>query len=192
VRTALLVLLALVAAGCSGPATPESAPSPTASATPPPTTNPPSNATEPPAEVETEVPYERSGTTWTTVCVGIPPAVGQCRHLQEGSDLTEFLPEGGTVSRFQGTLAWSGGNERMGIGIVYEEGETLAASTDDYAEGPSPLAFDFDVADLAGKRLGYHVASYVSAGVPQAHVDASPGQDWQLQGTLTVLKAAGP
>jgi hypothetical protein len=133
-----------------------------------------------------DIPYSFQGRTWTTACVFAQPAVGRCQHLAEGSALTEPFPAERIV-RIQGTLGWTGGNEVMGIGLVWEEDGQLMASGEAYAEGPSPLAFDWDVAALSDRSLAYHVASYVSAGVPQAHVDASPGQDWSLEATLTAL-----
>ena len=120
----------------------------------------------------------------------VPPVVGQCQHVAEGSALTEPLPAGEPVLRFRGTLAWSEGNTVVGIGVVTGEGQDVAMVEGAYAEGPSPLAFDFDLSAAANQTLGFHVASYANVGAGPANAGVSPGQDWSLDGTLTVLRAA--
>ena len=182
-----VLLTALLAAGCSSPpegepAEPSTSTAPTASA---------SSVPAPPPAPATpwDIPYSFSGRTWTTACAFAQTVGGHCQHVAEGSNLTEPLPDEPVV-RVRGTLTWSDGNEEVGIGLVWEEGGEIQFDPAFYAEGTSPLSFDWEVPHLADKDLAYHVASYVSAGAPEAHVDASPGQDWQLEAVLTVLEAA--
>ena len=154
------------------------------------------NATEAPgtdataAATAVDVPLDRAGRTWTTACVVVQPVVGQCQHAAEGSPLTEPLPGGEPVLRFRGTLTWADGNEVVGIGVVAGEGDDVAMVEGAYADGPSPLEFDFDLSAAANATLGFHVASYANVGAGPANAGVSPGQDWALAGTLTVLRAA--
>jgi hypothetical protein len=189
--TAFLVAAVVVAmAGCSDAPAPAPAPSgaPSLGGSASSTSTSP-EAPSAPEAVPVAVAFERSGKTWTTACIVAQPAYAECRSVVEGSDLTEFFPDGERVVALRAELTWETGNDEMGIGIVFEENGTLVGSPDLYASGPSPLAVDFDLSALLGKRVGFHVASYVTAGTGQAHADVSPGQDWRLAGELTVLRS---
>jgi hypothetical protein len=198
VLVALLAIAMVALAGCSTARDPGGdAPAATTGATGTASTSGPANATgtspadAPPTNrtAAVDVPLERAGRTWTTACVVVPPAVGQCRHVAEGSALTEPLPGGEPVLRFRGTLTWADGNEVVGIGVVAGEGDDVMMVEGAYAEGASPLEFDFDVSAAANATLGFHVASYANVGAGPANAGVSPGQDWRLAGTLTVLRA---
>lgn len=188
----LALLVAATLAGCTGqeaPQPPADGGEGTTSVTPVPAANASvAPVAAPPAPVD--VAFAASGRTWTTACVVAPPAVGQCQHLAEGSALTEPLPGGEPVVRFRGTLTWEDGNEVVGIGVVAGEGDDVTMVEGAYAEGTSPLAFDFDLSAAANATLGFHVASYANVDAGAANVGVSPGQDWTLEGTLTVLRPA--
>jgi hypothetical protein len=188
------VLAALVAAallaGCADSREP-SAPAPAADPAGVAEAAPPAPGAAPqhaPAPAPAEEPLERHGRTWTTACLVLQPVVGQCQHVAEGSPLTEPLPGGNPVLRFRGTLTWAGGNEVAGIGVVSGEGDDVAMVEGAYAEGPSPLAFDFDLSAAANATLGFHVASYANVGAGGANAGVSPGQEWAIAGVVTVLR----
>lgn len=188
-RLLTVAALAAVLAGCSSPEPstdlPATSTAPAAeSEQPSPTPDPPA----PRANTTRDLAYSFEGRTWTTACVVAQPAVGECRHVQEGTNHTQPFPAA-RILRIQGTLTWSDGNEVVGIGLVWEEGGSIQADREFYAEGTSPLAFDWNVTRVADKGLAYHVASYVNAGPPEAHASASPGQDWRLHAMLTVADA---
>lgn len=192
---AAALLLTLPLAGCADgpePSSPEGDTGPTASTGPAASTAP--AAPPEPALVEVALPFEREGRTWTTACVVVQPVAGHCQHVAQGSAVTEWLPEGeGGLAALAGAITWSDGNAELGIGLVVEaeDGSVAMHSPDHYASGPSPLAFAFDLRGLeASGRVGFHVASYTGTGTPEAHADVSPGQDWALAGTLTVLRPA--
>ena len=189
-----LAALLLPLAGCAGDPD-AAAEDPDALASPAPAASATATAPDAPAAPafdEVDLPFEREGRTWTTACVIVQPVAGRCQHVAEGSAITEWLPEGEPLAALAGTITWSEGNAELGIGLVVEaaDGSLALASPDHYASGPSPLAFAFDLRGVEpdGGRVGFHVASYTGAGTPEAHVDVSPGQDWALDGTLTVLR----
>jgi hypothetical protein len=194
VLPAILAVLAVALAGCSeggGGAAPAATPSATGTAGPTDAAvAPPADAGAAAVAVAVDVPLERSGRTWTTACIVVQPAVGQCQHVAEGSPVTEPIPGGERVLRFRGTLTWTEGNEVVGIGVVAGEGDDVRMVEGAYADGPSPLAFDFDLSAAASATLGFHVASYANVGAGPANAGVSPGQDWTLAGTLTVLRQA--
>lgn len=184
----LLLALILLTAGCANPE-PEPAPTSSASGTSPAHPEPPVAPPPAPAPVDVAEPHEATGKTGTAACLATPAAV-RCQTLVEGSGFTVLFPANASVVAVDLELSWAEGNEVMGFGIVREENGTMVGVHEHYVEGPSPLAVSFDLAALAGQRLGYHVSSFVGTGAGGVGGSASPGQAWELAGTVTVRKAA--
>lgn len=190
-------LLLLGLAGCVAPAPLEaSSSSPDAPVTldEPDATEP--RATQAYAEVNEagperlETPLDIDGKTPTVLCAIAFPVFGNCFILLQGSDVTEVFEFPGASQSLAATLAWGATTDLtkdLGVGLVVLRDGQPEFQPPYFAEGESPITLDWDLTPFQGEIIGVHVAGYHTAGTAQAHVDVSPGQTWNLRGTIVSL-----
>lgn len=186
----LAVGLAVVLAGCSdgsgaaaGGATATGAPAGPAPAG--------DQAGLPPADAPAA---ERDDTATTPIHIEGSTAVGacavvQCHYEMTDTAFTTLEPAGGL--RLSGTLTWdavSPTSEELTLYVpTLVDGESHWEPGYPSASGPSPLAFDLDLAGLGGVSLGLIVGNGVATGVPGGVVAVQTPQAFTLDATYVHL-----